>query len=686
MSPRHTASLTCALTVTALTVAALSAGDAQTPQQRPVFRSGAIFVNVDAYPRKDGKIVDNLIRTDFEIFEDGKPQAVEEFEFVRVAPTTPDEDRRDPRSIEESNREAADPHNRVFVVYLDLYSVTLEGSRFARAPIIEFLSRSIGPRDLFGVMTPDMPASAITFARRTETLEADLRSYWGLGEGNRRTTIVREPAEARLSQCTGIRSTNGDGLITAYRRDKTFRSLEQMVARLGNLRDERKHILYVSEGWRLTPAAPLGASPSKSPSIPTIGVGPGGKLVMGPNGSTSGEHDRAWCNSQALTLFSIDYEQRFRALADWATQMNVAFYPIDVGGLRTYNVPAGETLGGKAFLRQAEEYRQAIVDRLNMLQDLASATDGRAIVNTNDLAGGVRKISDDLSAYYLLGYYSNNTAADGKFRRIDVKVKTPGVKVSARRGYLGPTAAVKKAEEEAASKPVREETAVDRELARLARLRTDFRLFTAGVVSSSSLEVVVEIASNEFATGRWANGGTVRVEVISKDGNAKPVTAEAKLESGARGVLLKLPVPVPAAGTWRIRSRIDGGGESLDDEIEIPAAASAIIGDPTVFRANPGPRAPLSPVADFKFFRTERMHVEWALAKALDARTARLLNRRGEPLAVPVALTERTDGDRLVLAADLTLAPLADGDYVIEVTASAGGAKIQKLLAFRVVR
>jgi hypothetical protein len=51
-----------------------------------------------------------------------------------------------------------------------------------------------------------------------------------------------------------------------------------------------------------------------------------------------------------------------------------------------------------------------------------------------------------------------------------------------------------------------------------------------------------------------------------------------------------------------------------------------------------------------------------------------------------VALTERADGDRLVLAADLTLAPLADGDYVIEVTASSGRAKLQKLLAFRVVR
>ena len=80
------------------------------------------------------------------------------------------------------------------------------------------------------------------------------------------------------------------------------------------------------------------------------------------------------------------------------------------------------------------------------------------------------------------------------------------------------------------------------------------------------------------------------------------------------------------------------------------------------------------------------MHVEWALTKPLDDRTGRLLNRRGEPLAVPVTLTERADGDRLVLAADLPLAPLADGDDVIEVTATSAGAKLQRLLAFRVVR
>ena len=135
---------------------------------------------------------------------------------------------------------------------------------------------------------------------------------------------------------------------------------------------------------------------------------------------------------------------------------------------------------------------------------------------------------------------------------------------------------MKKAEEEAASRPIREETAVDRELARLACLRTDFRLFTAGVASSSALDIVVEIASQEFGSGRWTNGGTVRVEVLPKNEGAKPVIAEARLEAGSRGLLIKVPLTTAGASAWRLRTRVHGGGESLDDEIEIRAAGTQL--------------------------------------------------------------------------------------------------------------
>lgn len=676
MRRRSVVVVTCALAV-----AAIVSGAAQSSQQQRVFRAGTIFVSVDAYPRKDDKIVEGLTKADFEVLEDGKPQTVEELEFIRVSPVTPDDERRDPTSVADGERQAADPHNRVFVVYLDIFNTTLFGSRFAREPIIQFLSRAVGRKDLFAVMTPELPVTALTFARRTETFEDELRKYWDWSAGPDQPNVyARSPYEARLLNCDPI---NGS-LVRAYRKDLTANSVEQMIARLGGLRDERKNILFVSEGWTL-PSARMGVSASKRPSIPTVGVGPGGKLGIGAN--MSGMSDAAWCDAQFAMFAGIDYPQRFREMVNMATRANVAFYPIDVGGLRTDMVPASRApQPGENPLQVAEAYRQAGVSARNMLNDLAGGTDGRAIMNTNDLTGAVRKIADDLSAFYLLGYYSSNAAADGKFRRIEVKVKQPGVKVSARRGYLGPTEALRKAELEAASKPAYVPTAVDKEMARLSRLRTDARLFSSAVRTPTGLDVVVEIASGEFSIGGWSKGGSVKLDILSKDDGAKPTIAEGKLEGGSRGILIRVPLAAPNTSGWRVRARVEGGTESLDDEIEIAPPAASVIGEPTVFRANPGPRSPLRPVADFKFFRTERVHVEWIITKPLDERVARLLTRKNEPLAVPVALSERMDGDRLVLAADLVLAPLADGDYAIEVTGSAGGEKFQRLLAFRVVR
>src|SRR5207244_11921384 len=74
------------------------------------------------------------------------------------------------------------------------------------------------------------------------------------------------------------------------------------------------------------------------------------------------------------------------------------------------------------------------------LRRLADATDGLAIVGSNDLAAGLKRVVDDLSSYYLMGFYSTGKL-DGQFHRITVRVKRPGVQVRARRGYLAATAA-----------------------------------------------------------------------------------------------------------------------------------------------------------------------------------------------------------------------------------------------------
>ena len=168
-------------------------------QPRPTFRLGASYVRVDVYPTRNGEPVHDLERADLELLEDGVPQKIEQFERVSLQTTTDRESRRDPNTVAESREQAADPRRRVFVVFLDTGMTTIEGSHAARRPIVDMLDRLIGDDDLFAVMTPDMGAKGITFARRTESLDAELAKYWTWGQ--RDALVRRDPEEIALETC-----------------------------------------------------------------------------------------------------------------------------------------------------------------------------------------------------------------------------------------------------------------------------------------------------------------------------------------------------------------------------------------------------------------------------------------------------------------------------------------------------
>jgi VWFA-related protein len=664
--------LTVSVVLCSAVIMARAAGQTPTQEQRPpVFRAGATFVNVDAYPRRDGKVVDNLKAGDFEILEDGKPQAVESFEFVRIAPNTPDAERRDPNSVADANRQAADPHNRVFVVYLDPYHTTIVGSHETRRPVVEFLTRAIGPTDLFGFMTPDTPVAQLTFGRRIDTIASELDKYWAWGQdGFNRPTFTRDEMERRLNQCDFEGKL---GLIPLHREDRLSTSLADLMARLGSLRDERKNLLLISEGWAPREGAMPGASGLDGPPpMPRVGVSSSGRLGLGND--PSGGRDRSWCESEIGRLRGIDFVRRFRDLLTQAAQANVSVFPIDVGGLKT-GTPTADGDNNSSF-RQKQE----------TLRTLAGNTDGTVVMDTNDLTGAARKIADDLSAYYLLGYYSTNTAADGRFRRIEVKVKQNGVRTTARRGYMAPTAEMRRAADAAAGSPKAEPSSMlTDELGRLGRLRPDATIFGYGIATPTGLELVAEIAAREAGTGRWAGGGTVAMALTSELG-AK-MTTSGVIEAGARGVIVRVPVEKADAAPWRVVVRMTGSvGDALEETFEIVPVAGALVGATVAFRGTPSARSVLRPVADFQFRRTERLHVEWIALQSLDDRSARLLNGRGEPVALPLSVTERIDGDRTRLAVDLLLSPLPEADYVIELTAGRGAARETRLMAFRVVR
>jgi VWFA-related protein len=637
--------------------------------QQPVFRAGVNFVSVDVFPRREGNVIAGLTLADFQVFEDGKPQKVETFEFIRIESNPADSDRRDPSTTADMDRQARDPRNRIFVVYLDMAHTTIPGSHATQQPVAEFLNRTIGRSDLFGFMTAEIPASQLVLGRRTESIEAQLAKYWTWGQADR-IALPRTPAEQRLVECALILETRTGRdlealLLMLHREELLQTSLENLVARLGDLRDERKNILFISEGW--VPRGPREDLDNVSVSegeIPRVGVGPGGQLGIGRSQQPFNTNF-ADCDARIRRLSSLDFEKRFRELLERARQANVAFYPVDVGGLRVSSplLVDGGTRGGPR----------------STLLTLAENTDGFAVTNTNDLRAGVRSISEDLASFYLLGYYSTNPATDGRFRRIEVKINQPRVDISARRGYYAPTAALMASRAPTSSGP----TPVDEALGRLAAARDDAELLVHASGGASGLELVAEVSAAARQRGTGTKGGSVTFTAVASDGAKASATAE--LVAGESSARASLPDAALDKGPWRVTARLDAGSSPIEARAELPRTAAVLVGLPAAWRGVPSPRVPAKPMADLRLTRSERLRVEWPILDDAATRTARLVDRKGQPLGGPLPFATLAP-DRRVAAIDLPISALPEGDFLVELVATKGDVTERRLLAFRVVR
>ncbi|HXT33316.1 MAG TPA: hypothetical protein VN716_28645, partial [Vicinamibacterales bacterium] len=227
----------------------------QQPAQPPRFRTEANFIRVDAYATKGDVPVQDLAAADFELTEDNTPQKIETFEHVVVRSGGPQDELVEPASVTAANQLAADPHRRVFVVYLDNQQVSLEGSYRIKEPLIDLMQRIMGPDDLVGVMTPEMSPSQITFGRRTKVIEQGLRDNWYWG---RRDTIVPDQREQLYEACyppanskDTIPSQRAKQMAIRRRERMVLDSLYDLVRHMGAIREGRTAVITVTDGWAL---------------------------------------------------------------------------------------------------------------------------------------------------------------------------------------------------------------------------------------------------------------------------------------------------------------------------------------------------------------------------------------------------------------------------------------------------
>jgi len=556
------------------------------------------MVRVDAFATKDAVPVQDLKADDFEIFEDGARQKIDNFEHIVIEPT-PGGVRVDPSSVSQAIQQAGDPHRRVFVIYLDIEHVDFVGSSNIKEPLIDFMSRVMSDDDLVGVMTPEMGPQQITFARKTDVVDRGLREN---GKWARSGTPMLDDREKLYDECFPKLAGQEGGNMSALATEMAIRRREKMVldslADLAHymeaIRDGRTAVVAVSGGWVLYGPDPsmmnrrqnvdgkyVDPMPGRPPAV---GVGKGGTLIERPeNGDSTTNPDRKECDKDRQALADLDDARYFRDIIGEANRANLSFYTIDPR--------FDSTIGPEPTLRLEDPH---LDPRHRSLMTLAIDTNGSFLLNSSQRPTLLERVAEDLTSYYLIGYYSTDPKLDGRYRTIKVRSKRPGVEVRARQGYRAATAAEVNAAGAAADLPVAEEKA-------------------------AIVHALGTIESDARAQGRAI----------------------------ARGP-----------------------------------------GEPVLLHRGPSTGNQMQPATARIFPRSDRVRLEVEAASDSPPWIGVILDRNGTKTAVPVTTGERTDngsGQRW-LTADVTLAALGAGDYVIELTSTVGTEQRRTLVAIRVTQ
>ena len=668
------------------------AGQGQQPppanqdQPRPVIRSGINFVSVDVIvtDKKTGNVVLDMKQDDFDVREDKKAQKVETFDLVNIeeiSAMTSAPPRAITSAIDEEV-EARKPNVRLFVMLLDDYHVRRGNDLFVRKVLEDFITTQLAPQDMVAIMYPLTPTAALTFTRNHDSLVQAVRQF----EGRKGDYLPRNEFEERYAYYPAA-------TVERIRDDVTMGALTGAAIRLGGMKEGRKSIIYISEGFTATLPPQLADPVAALPGMGNPARARPGQDVKDPR-----------AESQAF-FNTADLYGRLRDIYDTANRNNTSIYAVDPRGLTTfeYDINQGVSLTTD---------RTNLNSTMDSLRVLADNTDGRAIVNRNDLAAGMKQIMRDASGYYLLGYTSTSAPTDGKYHTIEVKTKRPGVEIRARKGYWAYTAEdVARASSTAKSGPP---PAVASALNTLVEPSRDHAArFWTGTNRADDGQTRVMFVWEALApknSGRSVNNIAARVQltVTAPDGRPLyrgrvpdgdlPDAAAAAAATDAAAITLPAASLAFSALPGQIEMKIvveNDRGQVIDSttqSLTLPDynKTEVSFGTARVYRARTAREAMLIrnnpsalPTASRDFSRGERLLIRFDAYTAAGARpdvTAKLLNRAGQPISdVPISAPE---GQPLLI--DFPLAALAAGEYVIELDAKGPSGTAQQMLGFKI--
>jgi len=352
--------------------------------EKPTFSTTThMVVETVTVKDKQGNPITGLTAKDFTLTEDGKPQTIAFVEYQKLpdAPAAPVALTASVAPVSrltrtqiaaEKPRDVRYRDRRLLALYFDMTAMPPQDQGRALQAAQRFIRTQMTGSDLMAVLSFSGGAVQVLEdftadrAKLLETLQTLI-----VGEEENFTGL---PADASAPD-KGAAFGQNDGEFNLFNTDRQLSALQTAATMLGRL-SEKKSLLYFASGLRL-------------------------------NG--------------------VDNQAQLHATVNAAVRAGVSFWPIDARGL-VATPPLGDATrgspGGVAMYTGASA--AAVTDNLYRTQDalysLAADTGGKALIDNNDLAQGISNAQKAVPSYYLIGYYTNNPALDGKLRRIKISL------------------------------------------------------------------------------------------------------------------------------------------------------------------------------------------------------------------------------------------------------------------------
>ena len=384
----------------------------------PAFRIGIDAVRVDAVVTdKDGKLVTNLTADDFDVHQDGRPQKIA---LVRWVPVAPPPSRgtgaaQSPAGTNRSARLAPGEVQRTVMIVVDDLGTSFESYPPMRAALHRLVDEQLGPNDLVAVVRTSAAGNALQqFTSDPKVLHGAIDALewnWQSRNGVEALASFGQPTAISIGGQTFSAPGFGDldALRASMSATNSFSALATLIRSTKEL-PGRKAMVFASEGMRMVDRFD----------------GPGGALGQG-------------VLPDIRTVLPRDYVE------DLAVRSGVVIYALDPRGLQSGRLRADDDLRRATpvtVVGAEQERRQFLIDTQDALRHISEQTGGFAILDTNDLANGLKRITDDQRGYYLIGYTpdADTFAKPGKtvrYHKISVEVKQRGLTVRTHKAFLG---------------------------------------------------------------------------------------------------------------------------------------------------------------------------------------------------------------------------------------------------------